>query len=292
VVLLSGVPASIRIVAWAVAFFVSALVAVSRVYLDAQWASDVIAGILLGLALTAVFAMIRNGFQDEVGRKPQVPLIGFAAFLAIAAVKSSITFDDDLARSAPRVSIVDMAEVDWLADGWAKLPQRRIDLFGETEEPMFLQTALDPAMIAPALAPFGWQPAGAFTATDLLFFLVPAAPLDSFPPLPLLHGGRPPEVTFTKPGATPEKRLVLRLWLTNFTVRQGDDRRALMVGSVTEERVSHPYDAMTVLLDRAAGPTLVDEARSAVAAIGLRSIVVTEKAIPGGSVVLLAPRRL
>jgi undecaprenyl-diphosphatase len=285
----TGISAPFKIAAWAVGFFISVLVAVSRVYLDAQWASDVLAGLLLGLALTAVFAMIRNGFQDEVGHKVQVPLIAFAAFLAIAAVKSSITFDEDLVRSTPRVSIAEMRGSDWLADGWTKLPQRRVDLLGETEEPLFVQTAIEPARLAPHLAERGWQVGANFAWTDLLFFLVPAAPLESFPPLPVLHGGRPPEATFVKSTADPDKRIVLRFWLTRFALGSGQDRRPLMVGAITEERVTHPYQAMSVILDRAAPPEAVEEARRAFGSIAGRDLAVAERAAASGTTVLVGP---
>ncbi|MEO8669434.1 MAG: phosphatase PAP2 family protein, partial [Bauldia sp.] len=285
-----GAPA--RVLVWTIGFLIAALVGISRIYLDAQWSSDVAAGLLLGLALTAVFAMIRNGFQDEVGKSPQIPLIAFAAFLAIGAVKSSVTFDADLARAAPRTSVVEMSAADWLAGGWARLPQRRVDLFGATEEVVFVQAAIDPAAIAPALTAAGWAEAPAFTTGDFLFFLVPTTPLDSFAPLPLLDGGRLPEFTFTRATARPDERLVFRLWMSNFAIRNGGTARPLLVGSLTQERVVHPYDALTVLSDRPVDPATVDQARVAVSSIGAPAVTLTEKAGPDGPVILIGPRGL
>ena len=278
------------VIVWAIGFLIAALVGISRIYLDAQWPSDVGAGLLLGLALTAVFAMIRNGFQDEVGHSPQIPLIAFAAFLAIGAVKSSITSTADLARAAPRTSITEIAASDWLTGGWSRLPLRRTDLFGTTEEVVFLQAAVDPATIATTLTAAGWNEAPAFTAVDFAYFLVPAAPLEAFAPLPLLDGGRLPAMTFTRSGPLPETRYVFRLWVSSFAIRNGDKTLPILVGSLTEERVTHPYDTLTILSDRPAGQAAVDEARSVVSRIGAPATEVVEQSGPDGPIILIGPR--
>jgi undecaprenyl-diphosphatase len=216
--------------------------------------------------------------------------LAFAAFLAIGAVKSSITFEADLARAAPRTSITVIAASDWLDGAWRRLPQRRTDLFGATEEVAFLQAAVDPATISASLVANGWAEAPAFTAADFAFFLVPAAPLDAFAPLPLLDGGRLPAMTFTRPGSEPETRYVFRLWVSSFAIRHGDQVLPIMVGSMTEERVTHPYEALTILSDRPAPLALVDETRMAVARIGAPAALVIEQKGPSGPVILIGPR--
>jgi membrane protein DedA with SNARE-associated domain/membrane-associated phospholipid phosphatase len=290
VLLSTSVGATIRVAVWAVGFLVALLVGLARIYLDAQWASDVGAGLLLGLALTAIFAMIRNGFQDELGRSPQIPLIAFAAFLAIGAVKSSVTYEADLARATPRTSLVEMSESEWLAAGWERLPARRVDLFGATEETVLVQTPVDPTVIAAGLAAAGWEQALPFTSADFLFFLVPAAPLDTFSPLPLLHGGRLPDMTFIRPHPDPARREVFRLWSSGFAIRDGAAVREILVGSTTEERVSHPYDALTIIQDRPAPPELVEQLRSAVAGLNPNAANVSERNGSAGPVILVAPR--
>jgi undecaprenyl-diphosphatase len=282
-----GAPA--RVFVWAIGFLIAAFVGLSRIYLDAQWPSDVGAGLLLGLALTAVFAMIRNGFQDEVGGSPRIPLIAFAAFLAIGAVKSSVTFEADLARAAPRESVIEMSADQWLADGWRRLPPRRVDLFGATEEVVFIQAAVDPEAIATFLAARGWTEAPPFTAGDFLFFLVPTTPLESFAPLPLLDSGRVAALTFTRPAERPGERLVFRLWISGYAIRNGDSLQPLLVGSLTKERVVHPYEALTVLANRAAATPDVEAVRSAVAESGGAALTVAERAGPDGRIILIGP---
>jgi undecaprenyl-diphosphatase len=290
VLLGTGLGAAGRVVTWAVGFLLATLVGISRVYLDAQWPSDVVAGLLLGLALTAVFAMIRNGFQDEVGDSPQIPIMAFAAFLAAGAVTSSITFESDLARAAPKTSVTVLSPAEWMDGGWKRLPQRRIDLFGETEEPVFMQAAVDPAAITLALTRAGWTETPAFSPTDFLYFLVPAAPLESFPPLPLLHGGRVPEMSFIRPSPDPEKRLAFRLWASDFVVRTAAGDTPIFVGAVTEEKVSHPYDALTVLSDRPAPSVVVHQARIDAAGIGGASMEIAERPGTGGQIILVGPK--
>ena len=289
VLLSSAVGTTLRVGVWAVGFLVALLVGLARIYLDAQWASDVGAGLLLGLALTAIFAMIRNGFQDELGKSPQIPLIAFSAFLAIGAVKSSITYEADMARATPRTSVVEMSRAEWLAGGWARLPGRRVDLLGATEETILVQAAVDPTVLAAALSRAGWRQALPFTSADFLFFLVPAAPLDTFAPLPLLHGGRLPEMTFVRPLPDPDKREVFRLWSSGFAMRDGAGVRDILVGSTTDERVSHPYDALTILQDRPAPPELESRVRTAISEAGPDGAEVSERTGAAGPVILVAP---
>ena len=60
--------------------------------------------------------------------------------------------------------------------------------------------------------------------------------------------------------------------------------------SMTEEKASHPYDALTILSDRPAPRELVDQARSEAAGIGAPATAATERPAAGGPIILVGPR--
>ena len=122
---------------------------------------------------------------------------------------------------------------------------------------------------------------------DVLFFLVPAAPLDAFPPLPLMHSGRLPDAMFIRPTSDPDRRLVVRLWASDFILRE-PPKPPILVGSVTEERVLHPYEALTTLSERRPSDADLAMARAAFASLGAEGFRVV--AADGNGAPLLVTR--
>jgi membrane protein DedA with SNARE-associated domain/membrane-associated phospholipid phosphatase len=277
-----------RTIAWSLAITTAVLVGISQIYLDALWPSDVAGGLLLGLALTAVFAIIRTGFEQELGKTIRYPLIACLAFLAVGGTGAAIYHDVELARYAPRAETITFAEAHWIADGWREIPHRRYDLLGKSEERISLQVAADPTDLAAVLEDSGWTTAPPLNWRDLVFFLSPSTPLAMLPPLPLMEGGRLPSATFVRPGPVEGNRQVLRLWTTDFSVDFHEGDHPIFIGSVTEEKVVRPYDALTILDTQpsdGAGETLIaDIARHAEKRLSL-----LVRRTPVGSVLLIAP---
>jgi undecaprenyl-diphosphatase len=279
-----------RMVAWSLAVAVATLVGLSRVYLDALWPSDVAGGLLLGLALTAVFAMIRTGFESELGKSLRYPVLACFVFLVVGGIRAATNHEAELARYAPRTETVTLAEAHWLSEGWRDMPIRRLDLLGDSEETISLQVAVDPASLATVLADSGWQEAPPFAMRDLFLFLSPATPLDMLPPLPLMESGRLPSATFIRSGPTPDRRLVIRLWPTDFAVRSADRERPLLFGSITGEQVVRPYEALTTLDTRPPGEDIGKVLDDLVRGAGSRLGVFERRGL-AGPVVLVAPHR-
>jgi membrane protein DedA with SNARE-associated domain/membrane-associated phospholipid phosphatase len=279
-----------RTAAWSLALAVATLVGLSQIYLDALWPSDVAGGLLLGLALTAVFAMIRTGFESELGRTLRYPLFACLVLLAFGSARAALYHDADIARYAPRAENIALAETHWLADGWRDVPFRRQDIVGESEETISLQVAADPALLAAVLSDSGWKPAPPFGWRDLVLFLSPATPLTMLPPLPLMEGGRWPSATFVHTGPTESHRLVIRLWTTDFSVSFHDRVQPIFIGSITGEEIVRPYDALTMLDTLPSGSASESLLGDIVRDAGTR-LSVLERRGPAGSVLLIAPYR-
>jgi undecaprenyl-diphosphatase len=184
-----------------------------------------------------------------------------------------------LAAYAVQEQATDMTRQAWLAGGWRDLPARRIDLLGETEEPLVLQWAGEAPALRDRLLAGGWQAPVPWTGASAGRFLNPTAPLEQLPPLPLMHNGRMPLLVLTHAAPDATGRLVLRAWPTDYLV----DGTPLLVAAVTREVAQRPWRLLTILDDVATPvPT------TALAAALGRRVASAEPSDPGLPPVLLA----
>ena len=279
-----------RMIAWSFALAVATLVGISRIYLDTQWASDVAGGLLLGVALAAIFAMIRTGFEAELGRSLRYPILACLIFFAVGGVKAVTSYESDLVAYTPRPVTRTLIDDYWLSEIWRELPSRRLDMLGSFEEMISLQVALTPAEMTDLLKGAGWRPAPEFHFRDMLLFLSAARSLDDLPPLPLMESGHLPAASFVRDGPAPESRQVIRFWPTDIVVQSGDHVGPLMIGSVTEERIKRPYGAMTTL-EVEAVPADMRSVLQEIASRSGDSVRIFEREGKAGQLLLIAPRK-
>ena len=188
VVLARGLPVRFRLPIYTTAALLALAIGVSRIYLAAHWPSDVLAGWLLGLVVTAAFALVAERLDRRPAPRPLVRMLPVLALPLVAAVHLRLAYAAELERYAARPEPRVMALDEWWQAGYRRLPRRRIDLFGESEEPILLQWAGPVAPLARRLEMLGWRRAPmAFAFDRFLGFLRPDAPLDALPPLPTLH---------------------------------------------------------------------------------------------------------
>ncbi|WP_280548031.1 MULTISPECIES: bifunctional DedA family/phosphatase PAP2 family protein [unclassified Halomonas] len=215
------------------------LIAFSRLYLGAHWLADVIAGIAVATAWVTLLAI---GYTRHRPRSLDPRgLVGVALLtLAIAWPWHVLgRFADDQARYLPSPEQQQLSLGDWRDHAYRQLPDRRIDLGGESEEPMTLQWAGELAALERELGRHGWQPRIPWNLSSTVQWLGAGTTTAGLPVLPRLHDGRAPALQLTHAiDGSPSMRMVLQVWATNVKLTRDETATGmpLWIGSVVTRR--------------------------------------------------------
>jgi membrane protein DedA with SNARE-associated domain/membrane-associated phospholipid phosphatase len=215
----------------------------SRVYLAAHWLSDVMAGFLFGTAMVAAFAFVFGPIHNEkIGRNTLAAIV-VGALAMFGGWHVSVNMDQAVAKYAPRSTYRLLTAEEWRSTGWQSLPQYRIELSGDREEPLVIQYAGDPDAFARVLEAEGWLRPPKWSLTAASGFVEGQTPADKLPALPRTQNGRQPDLVLIQKDSVPEHeggRWVLRLWPTAYEILDAGTLRPLYVGSLLHESIVRP----------------------------------------------------
>ncbi|MEQ1517034.1 MAG: phosphatase PAP2 family protein, partial [Usitatibacteraceae bacterium] len=221
----------------AVAASLIVLIAFSRIYLGAHWFSDAIAGVAFGAAWCTLMILAYMQHRPDLLRPVGLLVTAATALLIVGAVHIGENHAADTERYAARqISQTTLAAADWQRDGWNQLPVYRMDIVGESEEPLRIQWAGNIEAIKEQLMHSGWQEAKPWSSGGILTTLVPEPRVMDIPVVPKLEDGRFPALTLTIVVSN-NNRYVLRFWATSVAIDQPNSKiLPLFVGSVTMEK--------------------------------------------------------
>jgi hypothetical protein len=217
-------------------------VAIARLYFGADWLTDVMGGLTLGLVWVAALGL---SLRRHTRTAPSWRGLGAVslATLVVAFSATSLAFQAaDLQRYRPVPEPVAMSAIQWREGGWRSLPQWREDLRGRDDHPLNLQYAGDPQRLTASLTATGWKPAQMLALDNFLRLLSPSQPLRELPVIPHVHDGHHGSVVLVR-DAGDDSRLVLRLWATPYRI---EGTAPLWVGAVTSQHKKAILDLLAV----------------------------------------------
>ncbi|AGA88944.1 putative membrane-associated protein [Thioflavicoccus mobilis 8321] len=207
-------------------------VALARLYFGAEWLSDVVGSIALGLAWVAVLGLAFRRHSRFDQRWPGLVGVATLALTVGFTARTLTNHGDDLARYSPAPEPVAIAASAWRDGGWRELPHQRVDLWQHNRHPLDIQYAGPPDELAERLAPLGWHSAEPLTWRNAVRLLSPTLPLTELPVIPHIHDGHHEVLVLAKDEPGNGRRLVLRLWPTRYRL---DGQAPIRVGNVTTQ---------------------------------------------------------
>lgn len=232
VALARGLPASWRWVPYVIATLLVTAVVIARLYLGAEWLTDVAATVALGVSWIALLGLAFRRHSRFDLRWPRLATVAVTALAIGFTVRTLMGHRADLARYTPTRQPISITEADWRAGRWSELPSARIDTWQRNRHPLDLQYAGPLPPLAERLATCGWQPAEQLDWHNALRLLSPTLPLRELPLIPHIHDGQHEALALTKDSTDCDRRLVLRLWSTPYRI---DPSTPLWVGNVTSQ---------------------------------------------------------
>lgn len=218
-------------------FALVVLIALARLYLGAQWLSDTLLGLTLGLLWVALLTLGYRRHRPQW--VPQMPLL-IVALVAIAigaTYQWSSRLTRDLQHYTHKDAISTLAVTDWRDSAMPLLPSYRVDLRGKRGHPLNLHWAGTLADIEASLLARGWQRTPGFGADSALLWLTGKPDITRLPVLPQVHDGEYAALTLRYP-VDHDQQWLIRLWPSDWRVLPaGGETQPLWIGYVSRQRV-------------------------------------------------------
>jgi membrane protein DedA with SNARE-associated domain/membrane-associated phospholipid phosphatase len=240
-------PGRLRVSLAATAFVV--LIGLSRLYLGAHWFSEVTGGFVFGMTWIALLSVAYLNHQSVRPQSRGLLVVACGCLVLAGGLNIYRSHAKDVQRYGVRPEVPTMTASDWWVKDWRQLPTRRVDIKGTMEEPLTIQWAGDLQRLKDALLQRDWRLPEPWTAASAIAWLSGNTDPLTLPVIPYLDSGRAPSllmIHLRDVSAALKPRLVLRLWASDFELRNGVSQ-PLWSGSVVEEHFGRFLGLFTVV---------------------------------------------
>ncbi len=231
-------PGRQRVWPYLVSGAVVAVLGFARLYLGAHWLTDLVGGMLLGVAwLLALGIAYRRHVARSFWMRPLAALF-YGAFLLAALWHAPRAVDPLLERFAPPPPPANIDLDAWWQDGWAELPWQRNERDASRRWPLDVQVSGPLAPLEARLLARGWETQAQADWRDALLLLDDDTPPLQQKVLPATLGASA-EALLMRRTLDDGRGLVLRLWRAP---RQPRDGTPLWIGTAQILAHQRPFD--------------------------------------------------
>lgn len=214
-----------------------ALLGFARLYFGAHWLSDIVGGVLFGVAWLLVLGIAyRRHIRRNFWMRP-LAIIFYSAFAVAALWHLPKTVEPQLAQALPAQKDRVITTAAWWEDEWTVLPGHhdRVDTNGLW--PLNFQLAGEPVELQRRLQAAGWRVQKEAGWTEALRLLDGSRAPRNQPILPAALDARAERLLMRRAGPTPDTTLAIRLWPASAVRENG---RRLWIGTVQTLRYRRP----------------------------------------------------
>lgn len=230
-------PGKQRVWPYLVAGVAVALLGFARLYFGAHWLSDIVGGMLFGIAWLLILGIAyRRHIKRSFWMRP-LAAIFYGSFALAALWHAPRSIDDVLDRfvAAPPTQVMD--RIAWWDEEWVALPAQRDERAADRRWPLDVQIAGPLDLVQLKLHSRGWQTQSQADWVSTLGLLDPKRELARQPVLPATLAAEAETLLMRRTGPSPDTLHVLRIWRAPVLLEDG---QPLWMGTTQTLRFKRP----------------------------------------------------